>query len=173
MPACGYQTKISRNFNPRGLSRDLWSTLKSTTPTKRAPLPAEAVKKQGGFVDATFLQYDMRDFMEQCVERYLQLAPAGTQNKLRRVDTPFIDENKASFDDPDNPDCQTKGELAPIASSVLMKCLYAARMARYDILRAVTALAKMVTKWNVQCDKMLHRLMCYINSTLDLTLWDG
>jgi hypothetical protein len=151
-----------------GVSQEFWPFIKSTTPTKRATPPEKSASVQGGRVAATFIKYNMRDFMEQCVERYLELA--GKDTKLRNVETPFLDENKIDFDDPDNPDCQAKGVLAPVASSVLMKCLYAARMARYDILRAVTQLAKMVTKWNRQCDKMLHRLICYINSTLDLTL---
>jgi hypothetical protein len=48
--------------------------------------------------------------------------------------------------------------------------LYAARMARLDLLKAVSNLAKKITKWNSNCDKQLHRMMCYINSSLDLRL---
>ena len=48
-----------------------------------------------------------------------------------------------------------------------MKILFAARMARYDLLRAVQGLAARVTKWSTDCDKALHRLICYIHSTLD------
>ena len=48
-----------------------------------------------------------------------------------------------------------------------MKVLFAARMARFDLLRAVQGLAARVTKWSAECDKALHRLICYINSTLD------
>ena len=47
-----------------------------------------------------------------------------------------------------------------------MKLLFAARMARYDLLRAVQGLASRVTKWSTDCDKALHRLMCYVNSTI-------
>ena len=46
-----------------------------------------------------------------------------------------------------------------------MKVLYGARMARFDLLRAVCSLACCVTRWDTDCDKRLHRLMCYINST--------
>ena len=35
-----------------------------------------------------------------------------------------------------------------------------ALVARSDLLRAVTALAKRITKWDAQCDVRLHRLMC-------------
>ena len=51
-----------------------------------------------------------------------------------------------------------------------MKVLYAARMARYDLLRVTCLLAQRVTKWTLTCDKMLHRLMCYINSSLKMRM---
>ena len=50
--------------------------------------------------------------------------------------------------------------LQPLASRVLMKILYAARMARSDLLRAVCGLASNVTKWTRQCDADLYRLVC-------------
>ena len=46
-----------------------------------------------------------------------------------------------------------------------MKVLYAAHMARFDLLRAVGPLASKVTKWDEACDRRLYRLMCYIDST--------
>ena len=56
-----------------------------------------------------------------------------------------------------------------------MKVLYAARMARFDLLRVVCGLACCVTKWDAQCDRRLHRLMCYINSSLHVRMvgWMG
>ena len=63
-----------------------------------------------------------------------------------------------------------RGRLQPIAARVLMKVLYAARLARYDLLRAVNGLAKNVTKWTNRCDAQLHRLMCYIHHTVDIRL---
>ena len=59
------------------------------------------------------------------------------------------------------------GRLQPIASRVLMKVLFAARMARWDLLRATQSLASRVTKWSRDCDVGLHHLICYINSSLD------
>ena len=53
-----------------------------------------------------------------------------------------------------------------------MKVLYGARVARFDLLKAVATLAKKVTKWNAGCDKRLHILICYVNSSLDLCLKD-
>ena len=48
-----------------------------------------------------------------------------------------------------------------------MKVLFAARMARYDLLRATQGLFSRVTKWSHDCDVALHRLMSYIHRTLD------
>ena len=62
------------------------------------------------------------------------------------------------------------GVLQPIAASCLMKVLYGARMARPDLLRATCYLARLITKWTSACDKMLHRLMCYISSSLDVKM---
>jgi RNA:NAD 2'-phosphotransferase (TPT1/KptA family) len=162
-------TTMNSNHDPRCTSNPVWSLLHDNTPTVRAkPGAWQPPSSQGGRVAVTVVKYNMHDFMEQCVERYQQLS--GGNAVLRHVETPFLDESRPEFDDPDHEDCINKGTLGPIASSVLMKCLYAARMARYDLLRPVTGLARRITKWNRQCDKMLHRLMCYINSTLDLTL---
>ena len=40
-------------------------------------------------------------------------------------------------------------------------------MARYDLLRATQSLASRVTKRSKDCDEGLHRLVAYINSTLN------
>ena len=67
------------------------------------------------------------------------------------------------------------GVLQPIASRILMKILYGARMARLDLLRAVAGLARNVTKWTEQCDVDLHALVAYIKTTNEivLTSWIG
>ena len=106
------------------------------------------------------LMYEMRGFLEQCVERYKELA-GPSMKPLRKVATPFIDESRPAAEE-----SADSGVLGPIASKVLMKVLYCARMARYDLLRATCVLATCVTRWNADCDLRLHRLMCYINSTL-------
>lgn len=109
----------------------------------------------------------MSDFMSSCVERYLELA-GKTASSLRQVDTPFIE---ITQEGPDRP----TGALQPIAARVLMKILYGARMARYDLLRPTCYLATRITKWPPWCDRSLHRLVCYINCTLDvrMTTWVG
>ena len=58
------------------------------------------------------------------------------------------------------------GRLKSIAAKVLMKLFYAARLARFDLLRAIANLARYVTKWRPEHDRRLHRLMCYVRSSL-------
>ena len=62
-------------------------------------------------------------------------------------------------------DAPDRGVLQPLAAKVLMKILYGARMARFDLLKAVGDLACFVTRWTVDCDRRLHRLVCYIASS--------
>ena len=70
---------------------------------------------------------------------------------------------------------EDNGRLQPIAAKVLMKILYAARLCRFDLLRAVCHLATFVSKWTSECDRKLHRLVCYIHSTKHLRMigWVG
>ena len=64
---------------------------------------------------------------------------------LKHVSTTFHEERIARHVADEK---ETKGFLAPIAARVLIKVLFAARMARFDLLRAVQGLAARVTKWN-------------------------
>ena len=52
-----------------------------------------------------------------------------------------------------------------------MKILWAARYARWDLLRVINLLSTRITKWTTACDRWLYRVMCYIHSTLDLVLY--
>ena len=160
---------------------------------------------------ANVVIYDMESFLEQCVSRYLEVAPKGT--KMREAKTPFLhDEGKhgpsrdptkikgsrcvwCDYVTPDVvPDAgstvggdgdssskllgevistskppgevislgddEVRGQLADAAASVLMKILYAARMARFDLLRPVQGLAKWFTTWQKRHDDELYRLVC-------------
>ena len=51
-----------------------------------------------------------------------------------------------------------------------MKVLFAARVARWDLLRATQSLAPRVTEWSPDCDLGLRRLVCYINSSFDVMM---
>jgi hypothetical protein len=117
------------------------------------------------------MEYDMSGFFASCVDRYLELAGPKCR-PLRKVDTPFVDKNLGET--PGGSDAEP-GELQPIASKVLMRILYGARMCRFDLLRAVCHLATKVTKWTRECDRALHRLVSYIHHTLDVRMlgWVG
>ena len=118
----------------------------------------EHVLSDGSSVRA--IDWDMRDFIGQCVALYKELASLPSDRPLRRVATPYLAEPKHADDD-----ASQGGALGKVALKVLMKTLYAARLARFDLLRPVGVLAKMVTRWNLQCDQRLHRLVCYMEST--------
>ena len=134
------------------------------------------------------IKYNEACFMEACVDRYKELCLPKYPRPLVKAETPFLDESKPEFDEnPINPEvdqlfgqpspCPTDviaeqpGVLGDAAAAVLMKILYGARMGRYDLIRPVQALASRITKWNRLCDKKLHRIVSYINSTLDLHLY--
>ena len=111
----------------------------------------------------------MRDFMKSCDKSYLEVTGA-TLKSLRHVEAAFLTMpcGGATPPDPDKP--EDYGELSDIACSVLMKLLYAARLARWDLLRAIGILSSRITKWTPFCDKALHRLMCCVNSSVEQTL---
>ena len=85
------------------------------------------------------------------VETYLTAANK-TRDSLKCAATPFRDEDRLVEAD----DAVNTGALQSIASSVLMKVFYGARMAIFGLLKAVANLAKNVTTWNASCDKILH-----------------
>ena len=68
-----------------------------------------------------------------------------------------------------------KGELQPIAAKAIMKILYGARMARYDLLHSCQILASKITKWTKRCDQRLLRIVSYLHQSLELTMfgWVG
>ena len=47
-----------------------------------------------------------------------------------------------------------------------MKIMYLARFARHDLLRAVGALATMITKWTPLCDRKLFQIIKYLNGSV-------
>ena len=48
-----------------------------------------------------------------------------------------------------------------------MKILYGARFVRMDLLRIIGFLACAFTRWTPECDKRLHRLVSYLDTTVD------
>ena len=60
-----------------------------------------------------------------------------------------------------------QGGLNRTAAQVCMQTMYGARMARPELLRCIGKLATKLTKWDKLTDKMLFRMMSYINGSLD------
>ena len=52
-----------------------------------------------------------------------------------------------------------------------MKLMYAARMARPDLLRTISYLARYLTKWDSACDKRLSKLMAYVQNTIQYRMY--
>eukprot|EP00972_Heterocapsa_arctica_P058660 8649221-Heterocapsa_arctica.AAC.2 len=85
-------------------------------------------------VDATInakkvrqMLYNMEPFMVSCVDASLELSKKD-RSSLKYAATPILDEDKVAEDCAKDPG-GAKGILQPIASSVLMEVLYAARLA--------------------------------------------
>ncbi len=122
-------------------------------------LEKRALKSKTGSITIRCIEYDMSDFFQSCVVKYLKLSKVD-KSRLKPVETPFLEDLPEEENAP-------AGDLKPIANNKFMKILYGARVCRYDLLRAVCVLATKDTTWTKQCDRQLHRLMCYINQTLD------
>ena len=107
--------------------------------------------------------------MANVLKRTLRKAAEKGAKSLTKVATPFLDEN---FLEKESPTLEGKktGTLQPIAASILMKVLYAARVARIDLLEAVNALATKVSTWKGARDRRLHRLMSRVQSSLSLKI---
>ena len=137
--------------------------------------------------------YNMEAFLEQCLEKYtgceghMRLKPASTPflqdssvlGPERAASAAGIDPDQREISaeelevalaggqpkTQEESDDARPGDMATHAPSVLMKVMYAARMARFDLLKAVQGLACYLTKWTHRQDRELHRLMCYISAT--------
>ena len=145
------------------------------------------------------MTYDMESFLEQCVEKYREIA--GKNVAFKHVATPSLPEDtkqhparapcakgdavicpwcsRSFLGRGDDSHCESakgssdtagrstevRGELAPHAASILMKLLYAARIARFDLLRSINTFARNVTKWTIKDDVRLHHLTCYVNGS--------
>ena len=78
---------------------------KVNPPKKEAPITFSEFElhppKQNSQVEVQVMKYDMSSFLEQCVERYIELAGNEVVGKLKHDTIPFLDESKAEFDEND------------------------------------------------------------------------
>jgi hypothetical protein len=124
----------------------------------------------------TRLLTQMKAFLQQCLERYDLAVDSAIKKhgstphlvslqKRAGADTPFLPDQRPLYNQE-----LAEGALKNDASSLLMKLLYACRLARPDLLKATTTLAQFVTRWSVAHDLATRRLFAYVSSTLDLAL---
>ena len=146
------------------------------------------------------MEYDMSEFMKSCCEVYCEQFKVDPKSLCVSTPTPFsaTDRRNAvhecqgtcskchavchsgNYGDIRREYLKNKAARVPSvlhrpAARVLMKVLYAARMARPDLLRAVCMLASSVNRWSEDETTALHRLMCYIHSSNDRRMfgWCG
>lgn len=110
--------------------------------------------------------FDMRAYAKDIVQEYATLT--GT-TVFRKSSAPFLAKVAEQLDELE----EAEGQLASSASSILMKLMWIARLARPDVLRATTWLATKIHSWGRACDSHLHRVMCYLYHTQNdlLTGW--
>jgi hypothetical protein len=105
----------------------------------------------------------MADYMRQACHVYSD----KTGLSLKAVDSPFA---------PDLPEAQLQkllaepGRFQQHSASVLMKLLYGARMAAPWLSVPIQRLARQVHRWTAECDRRLHRLYCYVHSSIEQVL---
>ena len=85
------------------------------------------------------IKWDMESFLRSCVDDYCKVAGLSG---VRTATTPFLDDNHRDSSETEH---FVRGELADVAARVLMKLLYAARCARYDLLHSIQRLACFIT----------------------------
>ena len=88
----------------------------------------------------------------------------SSDKKLRQASTPRLD----SFPDMEAP--FAPGSFATKAARYVGKLLYLCRGSRPDIAHAVGRLSRAASKWWRVHDALLHRLMKYLQGTLDHVL---
>lgn len=100
---------------------------------------------------------------------------ACSAKPVSKSQTSYSNANSNSNNNNNNNHALIQGRPQHIAARVLMKALYGARLARFDLLRAICYLTTFISTWDAVCDTKLHRLMCSINSTIGLNMvgWVG
>ena len=72
--------------------KEVWS---SKTPSGDEPKPIVNTKKR----TIRFMKYDMKEFLEACVDRYKELCMPKYSKPIKHADTPFLDEGRPEFDE--------------------------------------------------------------------------
>ena len=101
--------------------------------------------------------------------KYLEAAVKKFMQEVGVLSLPYV--QTPSTDDRFDEKSQQKGEQAATAASHLMSIMYIARLCRADLLVTVSFLARRNSKWTVNEDRRLKRLMQHIHYHLDLAAY--
>jgi hypothetical protein len=104
-----------------------------------------------------------------CVPEDHQFAPAAVGNSEEKVD--LFASGAVPVESGDFSVAEEPKDFNVPAARVIMKLMYAARMARPDLLRTIAFLARCITKRTEDMDKRLHRLMVYIQNSLSYRMY--
>ena len=126
------------------------------------PAESKVVAAPRGRPSVSAYTYEMIGHVQQTITRYLELSGKPAKSLEAKVATPCIDDHQIPPEE-----FEIKGHLSPIAARVVLKALYVARIARFDVMWALNALAREVTRWSAACDRRLHRLICYLHQTVN------
>ena len=100
--------------------------------------------------------------------RYLEAVVKKYMNETSVKSLPWV--ATPSIDDRIDEDSQQPGKQKATAASHLMSIMYLARLCRADLIVTVSFLARRMSKWTVNEDRRLKRLMSHIAHHLDLKL---
>ena len=99
-----FQYSVSGQFDPRSAWTKKEAPKKGFPELLFGPDQLSVAEASKGSCNVRMIKYDMRAFMEQCVQRYKDLCGSKYKASLRYADTPFLDESRPEFDtNPDAP----------------------------------------------------------------------
>ena len=102
------------------------------------------------------ISFDMTGYLSQSIESFRELA--NYNRPFLPAPTPFLTEEKDNSHEP-------VGLMAAVAQSILPKLLYAARLARPDLILPINLLSRNLTKWTAFHDRALLRLIAYVETS--------
>ena len=104
----------------------------------------------------------MEGHVQRCVERYFELANKKVE-QFYKVSSLALGDHQSK-----QGGFESDWDLAEVRSHIVLKCLYLARIGRFDILWSVNKFARSVTKWTQACDRRLPRLISCTHHTNDI-----
>ena len=107
------------------------------------------------------LYFDMSSYAQQVVTFYCDLCGVS-ESSLKSVPSPALPESTMSDEE-----AEQWGVLHNDAAKALMRLLWLSRLSRPDLSFIVCRLASNVSRWSRWGDRQLHRVICYLKSTLN------